>query len=122
MVVDVDVVIVVGIVVEDCGPRPQKKMLPWSPTLKIMKTMKTKTWRRNKRNQCIINCLFSYKFHEFEDEMLVKNIFRFERHPDVLSRVGWRFLVPVLCSTDSPGKLIRNNSLNIVISELYISL
>ena len=53
------VIVVVGVLVDGCGPRPQKKMLPWSPTLKIMKTMKTKTCRRNKRNLLSIVCFLT---------------------------------------------------------------
>ena len=44
MVVVAEVVVFVGmVVVGGKGPRPQKKMLPPFPTLKIMKTMKIKT-------------------------------------------------------------------------------
>ena len=45
VVAGVVVAVVVVVVVGGKGPRPQKKMLPPSPTLKIMKTMKTNTWK-----------------------------------------------------------------------------
>ena len=56
VVVAVAVVVVVG----GKGPRPQKKMLPPSPTLKIMKTMKTNTW-----NIYVINYRLSTLFSPY---------------------------------------------------------
>ena len=56
VVVPVVVVVVVG----GKGPRPQKKMLPPSPTLKIMKTMKTNTW-----NIYVINWRLSTLFSPY---------------------------------------------------------
>ena len=56
VVVAVAVVVVVG----GKGPRPQKKMLPPSPTLKIMKTMKTNTWNIYVINWRLSTLFFSY--------------------------------------------------------------
>ena len=60
VVVVAGVVVAVVVVVGGKGPRPQKKMLPPSPTLKIMKTMKTNTW-----NIYVINWRLSTLFSPY---------------------------------------------------------
>lgn len=60
VVAGVVVAVVVVVVVGGKGPRPQKKMLPPSPTLKIMKTMKTNTW-----NIYVINWRLSTLFSPY---------------------------------------------------------